>query len=196
MYHLKSGYNSPFKDSHSHPIHTFFPMIASNACNTQGRVSNPSCPKLSPTAVPTLFIALPCHLARGYWQGEETFPAGTAGHLLNILLQMIGCDRKEAPGWPADTASAVSVTSHGKRNNNRKLGRHLVSALSPSGRPTETVCLVLIFFSKTLMKLSVCKSLTTLCIYEKKSVGVSKFFLMLVSFFEWTIQNFLDGSGG
>ena len=27
---LKSIYNSQFKDSHSHPIHTCFPMIASN----------------------------------------------------------------------------------------------------------------------------------------------------------------------
>ena len=31
MNKLKSIYNSPFKDSHSHPIHTCFPMIASNA---------------------------------------------------------------------------------------------------------------------------------------------------------------------
>ena len=30
MHQLKSIYNSPFKDSHSHPIHTCFPMIASN----------------------------------------------------------------------------------------------------------------------------------------------------------------------
>ena len=27
---LKSIYNRPFKDSHSHPIHTCFPLIASN----------------------------------------------------------------------------------------------------------------------------------------------------------------------
>ena len=31
MNKLKSIYNSPFKDSHSHPIQTCFPMIASNA---------------------------------------------------------------------------------------------------------------------------------------------------------------------
>ena len=30
MHQLKSIYNSPFKDSHSHPIHTCFAMIASN----------------------------------------------------------------------------------------------------------------------------------------------------------------------
>ena len=30
MHQLKSSYNSPFKDSHSHPIHTCFPMIANN----------------------------------------------------------------------------------------------------------------------------------------------------------------------
>ena len=30
MHQLKSIYNSPFKDSYSHPIHTCFPMIASN----------------------------------------------------------------------------------------------------------------------------------------------------------------------
>ena len=30
MSQLKSIYNSPFKDSHSHPIQTCFPMIASN----------------------------------------------------------------------------------------------------------------------------------------------------------------------
>ena len=28
---LKSFYKRPFKDSHSHPIHNCFPMIASNA---------------------------------------------------------------------------------------------------------------------------------------------------------------------
>ena len=166
MNQLKSICNSPFKDSHSHPIHTFFPMIASAACNTQGRVWNPSCPKVSPTAVSTLFIALLCHLARRYWQGAETFPAGTAGHLLHILLQMIGCDIKEAAEWLADTAGTVSVTSHGKRNNNRKLGRHLVSALSPSGGRQKLSVWFWFFFPKTLIK-----SLTT-----KKSVGVSKFF--------------------
>ena len=26
---LKSIYNSPFKDSHAHPIHTYFPTITS-----------------------------------------------------------------------------------------------------------------------------------------------------------------------
>ena len=31
MNHLKSIYNSPFKDSHSHPMHTYLPIIASNA---------------------------------------------------------------------------------------------------------------------------------------------------------------------
>ena len=31
MNQLKSIYNSPFKDSHSHPIHTCFPIIDSNA---------------------------------------------------------------------------------------------------------------------------------------------------------------------
>ena len=30
MHQLKSSYNSPFKDSHSNPIHTRFAMIASN----------------------------------------------------------------------------------------------------------------------------------------------------------------------
>ena len=30
MHQLKSSYNSPFKDSYSHPIHTRFAMIASN----------------------------------------------------------------------------------------------------------------------------------------------------------------------
>ena len=30
MSQLKSSYNSPFKDSYSHPIHTRFAMIASN----------------------------------------------------------------------------------------------------------------------------------------------------------------------
>ena len=30
MHQLKSIYNSPFKDSYSHPIHTCFAMIASN----------------------------------------------------------------------------------------------------------------------------------------------------------------------
>ena len=30
MNQLNSIYNSPFKDSHSHPIHTCFPIIASN----------------------------------------------------------------------------------------------------------------------------------------------------------------------
>ena len=30
MSQLKSIYNSPFKDSHSHPIHTCFPIIANN----------------------------------------------------------------------------------------------------------------------------------------------------------------------
>ena len=30
MNQLKSIYNSPFTDSHSHPIHTSFPIIASN----------------------------------------------------------------------------------------------------------------------------------------------------------------------
>ena len=30
MHQLKSLYNSPFKNSYSHPIHTCFPMIASN----------------------------------------------------------------------------------------------------------------------------------------------------------------------
>ena len=30
MHQLKSIYNSPFKDSHSHPIHTCFLMVASN----------------------------------------------------------------------------------------------------------------------------------------------------------------------
>ena len=28
--YLKSIYSSPFKDSHSHPIHTYFVIIASN----------------------------------------------------------------------------------------------------------------------------------------------------------------------
>ena len=31
IHQLKSLYNSSFKNSHSHPIHTCFPMIASNA---------------------------------------------------------------------------------------------------------------------------------------------------------------------
>ena len=30
MHQLKSIYNSPFKDLHSHPIHACFPIIASN----------------------------------------------------------------------------------------------------------------------------------------------------------------------
>ena len=30
MHQLKSLYNSPFKESYSHSIHTCFPMIASN----------------------------------------------------------------------------------------------------------------------------------------------------------------------
>ena len=30
MHQLKSIYNSPFKESHSHPVHTCFAMIASN----------------------------------------------------------------------------------------------------------------------------------------------------------------------
>ena len=30
MHQLKFVYSSPFKDSHSHPIHTCFAMIASN----------------------------------------------------------------------------------------------------------------------------------------------------------------------
>ena len=33
MNQLKSIYNSPFKDSHSRPIRTCFPMIASNGFN-------------------------------------------------------------------------------------------------------------------------------------------------------------------
>ena len=35
MYQLKSSYNSPFKDSYSHPIHTCFAMIASNVFKNQ-----------------------------------------------------------------------------------------------------------------------------------------------------------------
>ena len=31
MNQLKSIYNIPFKDSHSHPVHICFPIIASNA---------------------------------------------------------------------------------------------------------------------------------------------------------------------
>ena len=30
MNQLKSVYNSPFKDSYSHPIHLYFPVIANN----------------------------------------------------------------------------------------------------------------------------------------------------------------------
>ena len=33
MNQLKSIFNSPFKDSRSHPIHTYFPTIASNDCS-------------------------------------------------------------------------------------------------------------------------------------------------------------------
>ena len=36
MNHLKSIYNSRFKYSHSHPIHTFFPIIASNGNPQKG----------------------------------------------------------------------------------------------------------------------------------------------------------------
>ena len=35
MYQLKSLYNSPFKNSYSHPIHTCFAMIASNEITTK-----------------------------------------------------------------------------------------------------------------------------------------------------------------
>ena len=35
MNKLKSIYNSPFKDSHSHPIHTRFPIIASNVTESR-----------------------------------------------------------------------------------------------------------------------------------------------------------------
>ena len=35
MHQLNSIYNSPFKDSRSHPIHTCFPIIASNGGNWQ-----------------------------------------------------------------------------------------------------------------------------------------------------------------
>ena len=35
MHQLKSIYSSPFKDLHSHPIHTWFLMIASNVFNIQ-----------------------------------------------------------------------------------------------------------------------------------------------------------------
>ena len=35
MNQLKSIYNSPFKDLHSHPIHTCFPIIASNVKDQQ-----------------------------------------------------------------------------------------------------------------------------------------------------------------
>ena len=34
MHQLKSNYNSPFKDSYSHPIYTCFAMIASNGTRT------------------------------------------------------------------------------------------------------------------------------------------------------------------
>ena len=33
MHQLRFIYNSPFKDSHSHPVHTCFAMIASNEGN-------------------------------------------------------------------------------------------------------------------------------------------------------------------
>ena len=33
MNQLKSIYSGPFEDSHSHPIHTYFPIISSNVCN-------------------------------------------------------------------------------------------------------------------------------------------------------------------
>ena len=33
MHQLESIYNSPFKDSYSHPVHTCFAMIASNAAH-------------------------------------------------------------------------------------------------------------------------------------------------------------------
>ena len=37
---LKSIYNSPFKDSHSHPIHTCFPIIASNEVASKVNLRN------------------------------------------------------------------------------------------------------------------------------------------------------------
>ena len=33
---IKPIYNNPFKDSHSHPIHTCFPIIASNESQIRG----------------------------------------------------------------------------------------------------------------------------------------------------------------
>ena len=36
MNQLKSIYNSPFKDLYSHPIHTCFPIIASNGSQAKG----------------------------------------------------------------------------------------------------------------------------------------------------------------
>ena len=37
MHQLKSIYNTPFKDSHSHPIYTCFPMIASKVLTLEGK---------------------------------------------------------------------------------------------------------------------------------------------------------------
>ena len=39
MNQLKSIYNSLFKDSYSHPIHAYFPMIASNDYENYERVN-------------------------------------------------------------------------------------------------------------------------------------------------------------
>ena len=41
MNQLKSIYNSPFRDSHSHPIHTCFPIIASNTVLYNFTMSRP-----------------------------------------------------------------------------------------------------------------------------------------------------------
>ena len=67
MNQLKPIYNSPFKDSHSHPIHTYFPIIASNVQNFVLGVQNDrrSIGRYRSTLCVNLLVGLQSSLRRG-----------------------------------------------------------------------------------------------------------------------------------
>ena len=65
---LKSIYNSPFKDSYSHPIHTCFAMIASNTRSATDKQS-PSCIRCN-RWVP---LNKNCTTRRRYWSSQRRY---------------------------------------------------------------------------------------------------------------------------
>ena len=80
MHQLKSLYNSPFKDSYSHHIHTRFVMIASNALGCAVHAKLCTVQLQGRTKTDILFV----YASYVYWK-MDTYQKGT---LLAFSLQV------------------------------------------------------------------------------------------------------------